>query len=976
LRAAFGTVVTTLAVGGIPGAPIRSAPPDPTVSDARDAVLRGDGEIVVTVRGTSGPLPLARVRAFAIRDDIAHPLGDRETDQAGQALLDKMPRAAVWILADAQGWARRSVYLETDGARQTVVIDLEPEHTIDVAVTNEDSAPVEGAEVEVLSQGDRLPVGARAGEDGVAHVTRLAAGPWRVTARAPEYEEESGEAQQDGERLAVTLRKLGSLVVHVVDESAEPVAGAHVAVAGATLWPPRAAEADSQGDVRIRRLVAGMYALRASRGNLVSPIELGVGLERGEEKTVVLKVAPGRWINVRVTDGDAEDSHGIAAARVTLAEGGLSPFPLEAATDAKGAARLGPFGAGGAMVTARATGFVPRTIPLGDQPQAEMRVALVRAGVLSGRVVDDRGYPVEGATIEIVGTDMNGAPILEDPRRASFQAAHFDAMLGGPQPLVPAGELGVMPGPVPPVPRSAALAATPTHLAPADAEPWLTHADGMFRAAPAPPGRLRAVARHPHFVDAQSDLVTLAPGGEARVEVVMHTGGALQGRVIDANDRPVEGARVSVSAVHGGLDRATRTAGDGTFALVALPEAVSLTVSTDRDDQPDARMAVEVPEGGRKEVTIRLSEPCGALAVTVVDDRDFPVGAAQVSASSLSVDVPLRTTTFTDARGEASLRRSIGLPLRIEASAPGHAPRVMTVEGSVQGSHEPLRIVLALAESATGEVVAAREGNPVVGAEVAFYTDLGVRRVRTDARGTFVIHELAPGAGSLRARAPGFAAVSRSIVIPSSGGQRAFALPRIELMAEGVVDGDVVDARGDPVVGARVGKDHAPTWLLVGTTAEGSAVTDAKGRFSLGELPEGTIALEAYAPDVGRARVEGVKVTAGRTTSNVRIKIARGSPQDERWNSSATSGNVAVTLGETGGMPAEVVVLSVAAGSEAERRGLSPGDVVLAVDGVPVHAMEEARQKLGGPVADDVVVKVRRGDREVVLSIAREEVRR
>jgi hypothetical protein len=972
LRGILGAILTPLALGGLPGAANRwTRVRTPFQLDDADAV-RGTEQIRVMVRGTSGPLALARVRAFAIQDDVAHLVGDRESDDAGQALLDRLPHAPLWILADALGWARRSTYLAAEGDRQTVLFTLEPEHAIDVAVRNEEAAPVDGAEVEVLSQAERLPVGARAGSDGVAHVTRLATGPWRVSARASGYEEGNAEASLDGEAVTVLLRKLGSFVVHVVGEGAEAISGARVAVAGAMLWPPRAADTDAQGDVRIRGLAAGVYALRASRGNLVSPIELGVGLDRGEEKALVLKLAPGRWLGVRVTDGDVDDALGIGAARVTLAEGGLSPFPLEATTDTKGAARIGPFAPGGAMLSARANGFVPKAVPVGDRSPSEIRIALVRAGVLSGRVADDRGFPIEGATIEIVGTDLNGAPILDDPRRASFQAAHFDAMLGGPAPLIPAGELGVTPGPVPPVPRSAALLMHPGRVAPIDVEPWVTRADGTFRAAPASPGRLRAIARHPQYVEAQSDLVTLAPGGEAHVNVVMHGGGALEGRVVDATDRPIEGARVSVSAVRGGLVRAARTAGDGTFAFVGLPDLVSLTVSTEREDQPDVRMAVVIPDRDRKEVTIRLAEPREALAVTVVDDRDFPIGAAQVSANSLSADSPLRSTAFTDGHGDALIRRARGLPLRIEVSAPGHAPRVVTLEGG----GEPLRVVLASAEGATGEVIAARGGDPVAGAEVALYTDLGVRRVRTDARGTFALSELAPGSASLRVRATGFAALSRPVVIPSSDGRRPFTLPRIELIAEGVVEGDVVDAHEDPVVGARVSKDHAPTWLVVGTSAEGTAITDGRGRFSLGELPEGTITLEAYALEFGRARVEGIKVVAGRTTSNIRIKLTRGSPQEERSSSPAASGNLAVTLGETSGSPAEVVVLSVAAGSEAERRGLAPADVVLTVEGAPVHTIEEAREKLGGPVADDVVLKVRRGGKEIALSIAREEVRR
>ena len=85
-----------------------------------------------------------------------------------------------------------------------------------------------------------------------------------------------------------------------------------------------------------------------------------------------------------------------------------------------------------------------------------MKVALVKGGSLIGRIVDTRGYAVDGATIRVVGTDLEGMPIDEDPQRSSFREAHFAASLAGPRPLVPAGELGVMPGPVPAIPHGPA----------------------------------------------------------------------------------------------------------------------------------------------------------------------------------------------------------------------------------------------------------------------------------------------------------------------------------------------------------------------------------------------------------------------------------------------------------------------------------------------------------------------------------------
>jgi len=84
---------------------------------------------------------------------------------------------------------------------------------------------------------------------------------------------------------------------------------------------------------------------------------------------------------------------------------------------------------------------------------------------------------------------------------------------------------------------------------------------------------------------------------------------------------------------------------------------------------------------------------------------------------------------------------------------------------------------------------------------------------------------------------------------------------------------------------------------------------------------------------------------------------------------------VAVTLGETAA-PVEVVIASVADGSEAERAGLAPGDVLVAVDGAAVASIEEARSRLSGPLANDVLVSIRRAGQTQSLRVERDLVRK
>ena len=201
-----------------------------------------------------------------------------------------------------------------------------------------------------------------------------------------------------------------------VDTEGRKVSNATVLVSGSGLWPAKQTRTDLEGHAQVLDLARGFYDFRATRGDLVSPPGAGSPLGRGETKTVTLVLAPGRKVAVRVVDGEEEGAKGIAGASLVLSEGGLSSFPLEGKTDARGGATLGPIAPGDAYLSARAPGFVARTgVPMKNGPPVEVVVALVRGATLLGEVVDSRGFPVDGASIEVVGTTASGEPIDESP---------------------------------------------------------------------------------------------------------------------------------------------------------------------------------------------------------------------------------------------------------------------------------------------------------------------------------------------------------------------------------------------------------------------------------------------------------------------------------------------------------------------------------------------------------------------------------
>jgi protocatechuate 3,4-dioxygenase beta subunit len=709
--------------------------------------------------------------------------------------------------------------------------------------------------------------------------------------------------------------------------------------------------------------------LKAELGELVSATELGLSIERAETKKVTLVVDVGRRIAVTVTDGEAENAPRIANASVVLAEEGLSPFPIYGRTDSQGIVVLGPIPDGATMVSASAEGFVPTSAVMVDGEAMEVRVSLVRGGAIVGEVVDDRGFPVGGAMVEVIGTDNEGMPIAVTRAMTAFREDHFDMSLPGSMPLIPVGELGVMLGPIPDLPREEGVVAV-AH--PADYDPWVTNNDGVFRAEPIPPGRVQVIVRHPDYVEAVSEMVTLKSGGEAFVRVVLQQGGFLEGRVLDGDRNPVAGARVELAAATGSLERVTYADDSGIFVFPAVPNEVLVSVA--RPDAPSdvvARVIVEIPDRGRKEIEIVLPKERNGVSVHVTDDRGYALDRVEVRAVSLDPAVPLRRTLFTDDNGDVEVPDAAGLALRFSLHRPGKSPHIEEADPA------PSKLSFELTEGIVGRgQVTGRDGRDKIGdAEVVLYTRYGVRRAVADADGEFEVPDLGPGRVRMVASHSAWAN-GEKIVEVKADSQRRADLGAIDLSEAGVVEGEVVDPNEEPLAGVRVGFGAVPTYLPLGPLPPGITSSNKQGEFVLKGVPAGDAIIEAYSLEMGRASVE-VKVRAGETTSRVLITL---SGEGRAKKEAKGAGSVALTLGERsekGGKA--VIVVMVPANGEAELAGIEPGERLLSVSGNEVRSIEAARKRLSGPLSEDVVVTVvadEEGAKPRRLRVRRERVRR
>ncbi|MCA9641062.1 MAG: carboxypeptidase regulatory-like domain-containing protein [Myxococcales bacterium] len=975
--------------------PVAPSPPTPVEErDGRLLVLAVDGRGCVKTPVDAGadaggdravdcssapPVAGATVRLFLRLGDRYYASGQGTTDEQGTVSLEALPRGATWVLVNAEGFARSSAQLVVEGleapedVRRARVV-LEPAQQLTVRVQDEAGNPLPDATV-LATGGDPLPHGGLTDKHGKLEFTSLGRAPWTVKASARGYESQT-QSGVTGD-LMLTLRRLGSLSVKVVDVGGGPAQGADVLISGSGLWPARRARTDALGITRIGGLLSGAYDIRAEKASAVSHTLIGHQVTKGEHAEVTLQLLPGRMVQVVVSGGSEEQSELVQGADVVLTEFGLSSFPIQGTTGSDGSVTLGPIAPGPATVSARATGFVARGgVPVPEQLDGPVKISLLKGATLIGLVKDTNDNPVDGASIEIIGTDIDGMPVAETPQLTAFRDLHFAWALAGPSPLIPAGELGVMPGPIPPIPKdwppsSAGMVFQDFDQGrQSDYVPWVTGLDGRFRAHPVTPGRVRALVRHPAYVEGISDVVTLGPGGEAEVEVVLKAGGTLEGRLVDKGGFGVSGARIDIMALEGTLERTTVTASDGTFAFAAVPEQILLNVYRPDDfDRVVITKVIEVPEGGKKEIEITLPEEREPIVVRVEAGRGDPVEMAQVSVLSLDPEEPLRATFFSDERGEVKVEDARGLPLEVVVTAPGYA----RAQVQLKQAAELVSVKLETAVSVIGQVTAVRGRRSVEGANILLISGGEQKGALTDSDGKFRIDNVTPGPGRLVVSHPEFARVERNLSIERTEREdRPVELETVDLSAPGDVEGDVVDTDGEPVAGARVAVDVAPAFLPVGALPPGVAVTDSKGHFVLRGLSAGAVLLEAYAADVGRGQLK-TEVSEGDATRGVRIVLNLPVSDTEP----AATGSVAVTLGENDTDQGVVVVLvHVAPGSEAERAGLLAGDFVLAVDGVDVTGMVDARRRISGPVRGDVVLEIERNGGPLTLRVRRERVRR
>jgi protocatechuate 3,4-dioxygenase beta subunit len=340
-----------------------------------------------------------------------------------------------------------------------------------------------------------------------------------------------------------------------------------------------------------------------------------------------------------VTDSAGRRQRG---ARVTLGSPGLR-WPRATESDANGIFEMK--GLGNGRFTLRATlgnrASPPTVVTLEEAPARPAHVRLsLQAGVfVEGRVLDDTGRPLVGATVDVMAMPSDDLPVSGQSgrdghyrlgplapgkhqmlaRMESFvlldapvaqlgarEKESFDLRLArtarvsgrvrdeSGQPMMGVyvfalsligghDDLVVIPGALPPAAEAAELPVGQL-LRPGGLRSSPTDKSGRFDISGLSPGRTRIEIRHPDKLPFRREPLLLVPGDAREVgDLTVLAGATLAGKVVDPEGRPAEGAVVEARLAGKIARPALRTTADGkgAFALRVPLGDYTLTAQTE-----------------------------------------------------------------------------------------------------------------------------------------------------------------------------------------------------------------------------------------------------------------------------------------------------------------------------------------------------------------------------------------------------------
>jgi hypothetical protein len=447
--------------------------------------------------------------------------------------------------------------------------------------------------------------------------------------------------------VELTVAKGQTLLGTVVNQEGRPMSGAYVLLrdpkSGEIIGDPAPRRAlarweaeyfgasSSHGDSsRFVTGTDGRFAIFGVReGDVVAvaqltgyPVSSSLCVAGGACRVVITEAAE---IQGRVID---ERGFPVREATMRAAPSQNATFQvLYAAAAPDGTFRLAPIGEA-VDIRVRAPGYAPKTVKQVSATNDLEIIMTVNDASLSGRVTDERGFPVERASIQATLEEFTGQMLtaqdgtfsfLEVPRgevqlkisRVGFAPLQMTAQ--GEDIAITLREGAKLSGLVIDEKNAAVYFAQVELIYPDGASIGAFSADGSFLLSELPPGKATLKVTVNGYVTTQQPI-TLKQGEALELEVVMRQSGVLRGKILSQDGSNASAAKVQIIDATGQKQETTCSKDGNFFFSAATPGRWSLLAQ--KGTQGAKESNIEVLADDTTRVTINLRE--GVVAIEEV----------------------------------------------------------------------------------------------------------------------------------------------------------------------------------------------------------------------------------------------------------------------------------------------------------------------------------------------------------------------
>jgi protocatechuate 3,4-dioxygenase beta subunit len=762
------------------------------------------------------------------------------TDSEGHFRLEGVANTAVTVVARHHSLGRAERYGLLDARPLTLF--LVPSGTISGSITDEAKRPVGSAVLWVERSPERHFQGVpsvRSDSKGHFEVSGLDPGTYTLYAVAP------GFALGVTRGLAVSAEEVSGTFVlepgvtlsgRLIGPRGVPVGGRVSVGEIAGLEPPAAlnglltVEAGSDGRFRLDHVPPGPGLLKILSPRLVPRSVL---FDASTGSLLVLgdvALEPGLTIAGRVRNKGGSP----------IADADVACAPSQGTTAADGSFLIGGLSPGPCHLVVNAPGFSPleASYPAGA---SNLDLVLMPAAVLRGRVVDDRGAPMEAARVTAqipkgsyrrTSTDASGRFSFDDLSAgtyvveasvAGWASQNVSGVRVNPPSPVELGDLrltkgGTVRGTVADTSGKPVVGASVTST---DWQRASTDETGAFLLTGLRPGPVAVDVSHPSFAPSRKVIPDVDPlGAPSEVSLVLGAGGRIDGLVTARDPNALAGLFVA-TLVTGANDQpqliTTSVASDGTFTVDhLLPGHASLDLRSGADFVSPVvqNRSVDIEDGGLASVTftLRNTEVSG-----IVSHNRAPIVGATVVFQDVSggYSYGLRRPTVPSTSGPQFLAAVTGDDGSYVLLTDHPGTYMADVTPQVAGGLQGRLVTVPDADVAvvnlsfggpvlSGIVVDKATNEPLGGAGVSAALVQGgdspppMARVQCGPDGRFHV-ELDPGSYRVTGFEDGYAMASSTVTVSENGGTVTIALNKA-----GGLKGQVVDRNGRGVGGVEV----------------------------------------------------------------------------------------------------------------------------------------------------------------------------